>query len=124
MSPPSASGLSSLAGFGGSAGFAGAGSGCADCDCAAAVPAAAAAGRLRIDSLVTASTNARASAPRPISCAPTTGAPSGAEVFATVWVLAFCSPALLVAGSADGESAGNSDAAFPPGLSAELGLCR
>jgi hypothetical protein len=82
----------------------------------------AVAGRLRIDSRATASTNARASTPRPASCAPTTGAPSGtAAVFAIVRPLVF--PVLdLPGGSADGVSAGNRPEALPPGLSSGLAL--
>jgi hypothetical protein len=82
----------------------------------------AVAGRLRIDSRATASTNARASTPRPASCAPMTGAPSGsAAVFATVRPLAFPVPD-LPGGSADGVSEGNRPEALPPGLSSGLAL--
>jgi hypothetical protein len=80
------------------------------------------AGRLRTDSLVTASTNPRASTPSPASWPPTTEAPcESAEVFATGVVLPFWLAGVPAEGSVLGVSVGNRPAALPPGRSVALG---
>src|SRR5215469_1091773 len=85
-----------------------------------AAPAVAGTVRRRMESLVAASTNARASTPSPMSWAATTGAPRGsADVSATGLALARC-PGAAVLDCGDGVSVGNRPPALPPGLSVEL----
>lgn len=71
-----------------------------------------------MDMRVTAKTNARPSAARPMSCAPTTEAlPGSADVLATARAPAFCD----ASGDGDGWMVGKSPAALPPGLRLGLG---